>query len=270
MATGLALIGVLATLSIVMTGAWAIALRTGQSGWIDSIWSFASGLVGAGAALIPLSDESFGGPISARQWLVAVLCALWGLRLGSHIAARTAGGGDDPRYAALKAGWGDAYPRQLFWFLQVQAIAAFILALAAFCAGHAPGALQWTDWIGVVILIVSIGGEAIADRQLVAFRRDPASKGRICERGLWAWSRHPNYFFEWLVWCAYVVIAAGRITVYWPGIFTLLAPVMMYWLLVHVSGIPPLEEHMRRSRGIVFDAYAKRVSVFFPRPPHKV
>lgn len=267
MATVLALAGTLIVLSAVMAAAWWIALKSGHSGWIDAIWSYASGIVGAVAAVLPIGETVFDGTISVRQWIVAGLAAVWGIRLGSHIVARNLKSGDDPRYAALKAQWGADYPRQLFLFLQIQALAAFILALAIFFAGHAPGPLAPTDWLGVAILVIAIGGEAIADAQLTSFRADPANRGRICDIGLWSWSRHPNYFFEWLTWCAYPVIALGSLHLHPIGALTLLAPIMMYWLLVHVSGVPPLEEHMRKSRGAAFEAYAARVSLFWPLPP---
>lgn len=269
MATIAALFGVLLVLSVIMTAAWWIALKSGHSGWIDAIWSYASGLVGASAALIPITATGFGGDIAARQWIVAGLAAVWGIRLGSHIAARNLKSGDDPRYAALKVQWGADYPRQLFLFLQIQAIAAFVLALATFFAGHAPGPLGLTDWLGVAILVAAIIGEAVSDAQLARFRADPANRGKICDIGLWSWSRHPNYFFEWLTWCAYPVIAIGSLHVYPISTLTLLAPIMMYWLLVHVSGVPPLEDHMRKSRGSAFEAYAARVSLFWPLPPRR-
>ena len=106
----------------------------------------------------------------------------------------------------------------------------------------------------------------MADRQLAAFKARPDSHGKVCDAGLWAWSRHPNYFFEWLVWCACPCFAVSAA---WPwGWAALLAPAMMYWLLVHVSGIPPLEAAMLRSRGPAYRAYQQRVAAFFPRPPH--
>jgi steroid 5-alpha reductase family enzyme len=106
----------------------------------------------------------------------------------------------------------------------------------------------------------------VADRQLKAFVADPKNKGKVADTGLWSYSRHPNYFFEWLGWFAYVLIALDVFGAYgwWP--LALLAPAMMYWLLVHASGIPPLEEHMLRSRGEAFRAYQARVNAFFPGP----
>ena len=126
------------------------------------------------------------------------------------------------------------------------------------------GGWRAQDYLGALILLTGIAGEALADAQLKAFRTDPANKGKVCDVGLWAWSRHPNYFFEWFGWLAYPVIAisAG----YGWGWFALLGPVFMYWILVHVTGIPPLEEQMLRSRGDAYRAYQSRTRKFFPLP----
>jgi steroid 5-alpha reductase family enzyme len=252
-------------LSASMAGAWLVAVRTGRSRWIDAIWSFATGGFGAAAALIPFAATE----ISARQLLVALLALLWSLRLGIHIAGRTARGGDDPRYSQLREEWGDTFKARLFWFAQIQALAALALALSIMLAAHnpAPG-LRFSDWLGVAFLIVAVLGETVADRQLSAFRSDPANKGQVCDVGLWGVSRHPNYFFEWLGWLAYVIIAIDFTDAYPWGWLALTGPLLMYWLLVHVSGIPPLEAHMLRSRGTAFRDYQHRVNAFWPGPQH--
>ena len=117
----------------------------------------------------------------------------------------------------------------------------------------------------VVIAIVAIAGEATADRQLSRFARNPANSGKVCDKGLWAWSRHPNYFFEALYWVALVPIGIGH---GW-GLVALAAPVMMFVLLRYVSGVPPLEQHMLRTRGAAFASYQQRVPPFLPRPPRR-
>lgn len=250
------------SLSVLMAGAWAVQQRTGNSGWVDTIWTFAVGLVGAGSALWPVA----GAAPNARQWLVAALVAIWSLRLGSHIAVRTAGITDDPRYAAFASEWGVDSPRKMFIFLQNQGFGSIPLAFAVFVAAHFPSdVLRPQDYLGVLILLTGILGEAVADAQLKSFRADPANKGRVCDVGLWRWSRHPNYFFEWFGWLAYPVIALS--TDYHWGWAALLAPVFMYWILVHVTGIPPLEAQMLRSRGERYRDYQSRTSMFFPLPP---
>jgi steroid 5-alpha reductase family enzyme len=264
--TGLAL--VLIILALVLCGvmglAWMVAERTGRSGWIDAIWSYAVGAGGVVTALLPIGEIS---GIDDRQWMVASLAAVWSLRLSFHIAVRTLRGGDDPRYRQLRAKWGARFRSRLFWFLQIQAAAAFLLVVTILTAAHRPGdGLSYGDFVGIVIFAIAIIGEAMADRQLERFGADPKNKGKVCETGLWQYSRHPNYFFEWLVWVAFAAIAIGDGS-YVLGWIALAGPAFMYWLLVHVSGIPPLEAHMLRSRGDAFRAYQRRVNAFWPGPP---
>ena len=114
--------------------------------------------------------------------------------------------------------------------------------------------------------VVAIGGESLADQQMKAFRQDPANRGKVCDTGLWAWSRHPNYLFEWLGWFAYPAMALS-LSGYPEGWLSLLAPLVMFGVLRFGTGVPPLEAHMERSRGEAFRAYQARVPVFFPRFP---
>jgi steroid 5-alpha reductase family enzyme len=263
-----ALAAIAVSLSILMTMAWAVQQRTGNSGWVDTIWTFAVGLTGAGSALWPVAGAS----PNPRQWLVAALVAIWSSRLGVHIAIRTAGISDDPRYAAFAEEWGVKSARRMFIFLQNQALGSIPLAFAIFVAARFPLAtLRAQDYLGALILVAGIAGEALADAQLKRFREQPANKGRVCDAGLWRWSRHPNYFFEWFGWLAYPVIAISTdypFSYPW-GWAALLAPAFMYWILVYVTGIPPLEAQMLRSRGDRYREYQSRTSVFFPLPPQK-
>jgi steroid 5-alpha reductase family enzyme len=254
-------------LAALMAAAWLVQRQTGQSGWVDTIWSFSVGVVGAGLALAPF--QAGPGP-TLRQMLVAALALAWALRLGLHIMGRTLQGGEDPRYKALADEWKQDFSRRLFWFLQIQAAAAFLLVLSIFVAGHSSAPFPNSgDILGVAILVAAIVGEAIADRQLRHFAARPENKGRVCEDGLWGFSRHPNYFFEWLGWVAYPIIAVGLPPADALGLIALVGPAFMYWLLVHISGVPPLEAHMARSRGAAFTAYQQRVNAFFPGPPRK-
>jgi steroid 5-alpha reductase family enzyme len=259
-----ALAGIAVSLSILMAIAWIVQQRSGNSGWVDTIWTFAVGLTGAGSALWPIA----GAVPNPRQWLIAGLVAVWSLRLGVHIARRSAGISDDPRYAAFARDWGRDAPRKMFIFLQNQGLGSIPLVFAIFLAARFPAdALRLQDYLGALILLAGIAGEALADAQLKKFRNDPANKGRVCDVGLWRWSRHPNYFFEWLGWLAYPVIAISPH--YAWGWAALLAPAFMYWILVHVTGIPPLEVQMLRSRGERYRDYQARTSAFFPLPPQK-
>ena len=257
-----ALVAIALSLSVLMALAWVVQQRTGNSGWVDTIWTFAVGLSGAGSALWPVG----GAAPNARQWLVAALVAIWSLRLGIHIAIRTASITDDPRYAAFAREWSVNSARRMFHFLQNQAFGSIPLVFAILVAARFPAdALRWQDYFGAAILFVGIAGEALADAELKRFRSNSANKGRVCDVGLWRWSRHPNYFFEWFCWLAYPVIALSPD--YPWGLATVLAPIFMYWILVYVTGIPPLEEQMLRSRGERYREYQSRTSKFFPLPP---
>ena len=258
MAQTFLILGDLVALSLILTGAWWVQRRTGNSGWVDVIWTYGLGVSGVVLALWPLA-----GSVAGRQMLVAIAIAFWALRLGTHVARRTIHIEDDPRYHKLKVDWGEAAQRRMFGFLQLQALAAFLLSLGVLAAARAPRpGPDWRDWLGFALVLGSVAGEALADRQLKAFGRDPTNKGQVCDTGLWSWSRHPNYFFECLSWVGYVVIA---VEVDHPfGWLSLIGPAYMYYLLRYVSGVPPLEDHMKRTRPAAFAAYAARTNMFFP------
>jgi steroid 5-alpha reductase family enzyme len=262
--TLLAFVGVAAAqavaMSAIMTLAWVVQQRTGNSGWIDAVWTFGLGAVGVVSALALLSPGDWP---TVRQIVVALLTALWSLRLGLHLVQRSASRPDDPRYGELMRQWGMDARREMFGLLQKQALVSIPLAISLFVAAQnsAPG-LRVTDGIAVILIAFSIAGEARADAELRAFSRDPRNAGRVCDAGLWSYSRHPNYFFEWLFWLAFPLLA---ISAGYPfGWAALSGPVCMYWLLRHVSGIPPLEDHMTRRYGAAYRAYQSRTSVFFP------
>ena len=250
---------VAAAMSAFMALAAVIERRTGNSGWIDVIWTFGLGLTGVAGALLPFGA----GPMS-RRLLVAGLALVWALRLGQHIARRTSGITEDPRYAKLKRDWGRDAPRQMVRLLQMQALVSIPLALGIVLAAHEPASsLGWSDVAALTIFAAGLAGGALADRQLRAFSR--SGRGGVCDRGLWRWSRHPNYFFECLLWCSYPVIAfaAG----YPWGWLAVLAPACITLLLTRISGIPPLEEHMLAKHGDAYRAYQHRTSALIPLPP---
>lgn len=258
---GLVVVIMAISLSIVMTVAWQVQRSTGHTAWIDVCWTFGTGTVAFACSLIPSQQ----GAMSARQMMVATLIAIWTLRLGVHLLFRTLKHGDDPRYRDLIKQWGASADKRMFWQVQAQAVVALILAVSVAVAAHNPRPHPGlADMIGAAVLLIGLIGEALSDRQLRQFRADPANRERVCEAGLWKWSRHPNYFFEWLCWLAYPIIAIDGS--YPQGWITLLAPTCMYWILVYVSGIPPLEQHMLRSRGAQFREVQARTRAFVPLP----
>jgi steroid 5-alpha reductase family enzyme len=247
-------------LALAMAGAWAVAIRSGLSGRADAIWTFATGLACLGAL-------AAGAVEPARAAIPAVYLLIWTGRLGYYLWRRAAHG-DDPRYAEMKREWGDKASSRMFGFLQIQAVASWPMAISAYVAAGSPReAPDLRDALAALVFIAALVGEGVADRQMAAFKADPANKGGVCQSGLWAWSRHPNYFFEWLGWLGFPLLALQAD--YWPGLLSLLAPAWMYVLLVYVSGVPPLEKTMRASRGAAWEGYVARVSAFWPLPPKR-
>lgn len=252
-------------MAAIMALAWQVQRLTGNSGWIDTIWTFGTGAVACVAALAPLEGQA--SP-DWRQWLAAGFAACWSLRLGWHIFTRTRGVEDDPRYLAKMKSWGARAASRLFWFLQAQAVIALALVGAVTLAAHHPEPqFRWVDGLAIAIFALGVIGEAVADAQLRRFKQASTERHAVCDQGLWAWSRHPNYFCEWLCWCAFPLLAIG--SGFATGWLALLAPLFMYWTLVYASGIPPLEAHMRRTRPEAFAAYVRRTNAFFPGPPRR-
>lgn len=247
-----------ALLAVIFALVFQLSLRKGNMGYVDVAWTFAVGFIAIYYAV-------FGDFYGPRAWLVAALAAVWSLRLGSYILERVGGEAEDGRYTALRAFFGRHERSGFFWFFQAQALAAVLLSSSFVAANAHTGPLGLFDVAGILVLITSVVGETIADRQLYAFRRNPAHKGKTCRIGLWAYSRHPNYFFEWLHWLAYLVIALPS-GWWWVALFS---PITMGLLITRVTGIPPTEEQAVRSRGDDYRKYQREVSAFVPWFPRK-
>jgi steroid 5-alpha reductase family enzyme len=258
-------LGVLGAMTGIMVGAWAYGLAAKNGGWTDVFWTFGTGATLAAAALWPVTS---GGP-QLRQWMVALMVLLWAVRLGGYIGPRVATHPEDPRYAKFRKDFGDRYASGMLFVTLPQAPATALLAISVLMAARKPEpGIGLQDIAGLALFLGALLGETAADGQMKRFQADPSHKGQVMERGLWAWSRHPNYFFQWLGWVAYPVIAidpARPVT-----LLSLAAPVVMFCLLRFVSGVPPLEQAMLRSRGDRFRDYQARVSAFFPLPPKRV
>lgn len=241
--------------ALAFTGAWLIQRRTGDAGVVDVFWPYA---VAAAAALLAL----FGSGDEGRRWLMAILALAWGLRLGTYILTdRIIAGHEDRRYAQMRVDWGDRFQLFIFRFYQYQAISVFGLALVfvIIAANEAPLGL-W-GWLSGLVVLTGIVGETLADQQLKSWRMDPLNKGKTCRGGLWSYSRHPNYFFEWLVWMGWALMA---ITTAGWGIFGLIPAIILYVAINYFTGIPPNEEQNVRSRGDDYRTYQNQVSAFWP------
>jgi steroid 5-alpha reductase family enzyme len=238
----------------VMTTLWAIQLRTRDAATADVGWA---ALIAGGAVALALLQD--GDP--TRRALVAGLAAVWALRLAVYLLRDRvlAGRGEDGRYRALREYWGERAPRNFLWVYLGQAAIAtlFLVPLAAAMRG---GPLDLWAAAGVAVWAVAVVGETIADRQLARFRANPANRGAVCDAGLWRYSRHPNYFFEWVHWWAYVLIGHAA-----P--LTLLGPAAMLVFLFRITGIPFTERQAVKSRGDAYRAYQRTTSVFVPWPP---
>jgi steroid 5-alpha reductase family enzyme len=254
---------VLVAMTMVMAAAWAVQRAAGNGGWVDVFWTLGTGASCAAAALAPTGAA--GGPYW-RQVMVAAMVGLWALRLGIYVALRVARGSEDVRYAALRRAWGVAFQRNMLGLVLVQGPASALLAVAVVLAARNPHpGSRVADLLGLAIWLLAVVGEGAADGQMKRFKADPAHAGQVCDRGLWAWSRHPNYLFEFVGWLAYPVIAFDPARPW--SLTALIAPALMFVLLRFGTGVPPLEAAMLASKGEAYRRYQARVSPFLPRPP---
>ncbi len=251
-----AVLVVAVAMAAVMALLYLVQRRLLEADVVDLGWT-----AGLGAAAI-FYAAVLGDGLPARRWLVAAMAALWSARLASYLLVkRVLVSGEDGRYQDLRAKWGLAAQARFFVFFQAQGILVALLSIHFLMAMRTPApALRVWDGIGLLIWIVSIVGESIADRQLSRFRSDPANRGGVCRVGLWRYSRHPNFFFEWVHWLSYIPIAVGSPLL--PAM--VLAPALMLFVILKVTGIPPIEERSVRSRGEAYREYQRTTSAFFP------
>lgn len=241
--------------SVIMLLLWVIQLRTRDAGVVDMGWAACLGLAAAFCAATGDGDRS-------RRVIVGVMGATWGLRLASHLLFdRVLKGPEDGRYQMMREKLGSWVQPAFLAFFQAQALLVVILSLPFVLAARdhrvGPAIL---DWLGLVVWLAGFVGESVADAQLKAFKRRSKSPDRVCDVGLWRYSRHPNYFFEWLMWIGYATVASGAPS----GWVAWLAPALMLLLVLKVTGIPPTEARALRSRPQAYREYQRTTSAFVP------
>jgi len=246
----------LAALCLAFAGLYFVARKIDNYGLVDVAWAYAFAPVAWFYALV-------GTGWWPRRLLVTVLVTLWAGRLGTHLLRRVASHHpvEDGRYVQLRRDWAGNFASKMFGFFQLQAGSIIMLAIPFLLpAVHATPAFSAVEIGGLALWVCALAGETIADAQLAAFKRDPVRRGRVCDVGLWRYSRHPNYFFEWLVWVAYALLALGS-----PGGWlALVAPASILFLLLRVTGIPLTEEQSLRSKGDAYRRYQQTTSAFVP------
>ncbi|MGZ4490658.1 MAG: DUF1295 domain-containing protein [Nocardioidaceae bacterium] len=248
------------TVVLVLGVTFLVALRLHRHGVVDVAWGIGFAAVAATSYVVSAGEVN-----DVRRLLVLALTTVWGLRLAVHIAVRSRGQGEDPRYEELLA----RAPGSRAWYAAqriylTQALVLWFVSLPLQVAAFERPGPNVLTWLGVLVWLVGLGFEAVGDHQLTRFRNDPASRGQVLDTGLWRYTRHPNYFGDACVWVGLSLVAFSA----WPGILTLLSPLLMVWLLARGTGKPLLEKGMAERRP-GYAAYVARTSGFVPLPPKR-
>jgi len=243
------------SLSVIFALAWTWGRRIENYSLVDAFWAF--GIAGAGIAFAVLGDGDL-----AKRCAAGGLAALWGFRLGWHLQKRIRKHHpeEDSRYQDLRESWS---AMGFFWFFQIQALSVLLLALPYFLVSR--DGTGWSLWesLGLAIGLIGLLGEMTADRQMSAFKETNSDSKAVCKEGLWRYSRHPNYFFESVIWVGVYVFACGSAF----GWATIHAPLIITFLLLKVTGIPPMEASAVKRKGDAYREYQRTTSAFIPLPP---
>jgi len=248
----------LVAVSIMMTTGWGISVVRKNVNIVDSLW-------GLGFVLIALITGWRSDGYAARNFLVMGMTAVWGLRLAIYLTWRNWGRPEDHRYGAWRDKSGDSFwwvsLLKVFW-LQAIFLWTISLVLQKALLSPLPDRLTLLDILGVALWVVGFFFEAVGDFQLARFKADPANQGRVMDQGLWALSRHPNYFGEFLIWWGFFLVALATPSGWWTAV----CPVIVSLVLLKMTGVPLTEAALKQRRPD-YQAYIQRTSVFFPRPP---
>lgn len=233
---------------------WGISVRVHNYGFLDVAWSYGV------AVLAPLYAWDSPG-MALRKWVITGIGMAWSLRLGSYILVRVLRHhpNEDARYQTLRERWPGSGMFLLFFELQAVIIAIFALPFL-FISFDRSSTFHPVAIAGAVLAVIALCGEAVADLQMQRFKANPENRGAVCQEGLWRYSRHPNYFFESLIWCAFFLAALPSPN----GWITIVCPVLMLYFLFKVTGIPLTEEYSLRSKGDLYRAYQRTTSAFIP------
>jgi steroid 5-alpha reductase family enzyme len=247
----------LLAVAILMAVTAMVGRRQGRVSVVDTAW-------GLGFIVVAVVAGSVGDGPLWRRLLVLVLVAVWGGRLARHMHTRNRGKGEDPRYEKMLADQpGDPFLVAVRRIYLVQGAAIWFVSLPLQVSAASGDGVVWVAILGAAVWLLGIVFEAVGDAQLSRFKADPGNKGKVMDRGLWAWTRHPNYFGDSAVWWGLYLVAASA----WPGVLTILSPVVMTYFLVFATGARLLEKEMSTRPG--YPEYQQRTSYFLPRPPSR-
>lgn len=248
-------------LAVLFLLAWCYARKWDNYSLVDAVWAFGIGIT----AVFWLAVCGDGSP---KHILAAVMIAVWSLRLGYHLQRRIRRSypEEDARYGKLREVWAGKVASAFFWFFQGQALSVMLLALPFLIIAADPdsGWSGW-EWAGLAVVIVGISGESLADAQISRFKEGKPDKKEVCREGLWRYSRHPNYFFESVIWIGFYIYACGS---EW-GWVMFYAPGIIIFLLLKVTGIPPTEASSVKRKGDAYRDYQNTTSAFIPWAPKR-